>query len=450
MRLPDPATARFATLTYANPAAPRPPPVLHFATPPGKPLLVIGRADADIVLDQPLVVAPPRRARVAGRPPRAVATSRRRTARSSTALASTRRARSRRATSCRSARSGSPTTATASTRSTSAARSASTRRRSATRSATRRSSTETTVSIEPCELVAVVGHSGAGKSTLMMALCGFQPRDPRARRDQRRRPVRALSTRTARMLGYVPQDDILHRALTVDARAATTRRGCACRPTPPTPRSPRASRACSRRSTWPATQHQRIDALSGGQRKRVSIACELLADPVLLFLDEPTSGLDPGLERKLMYTLRKLADGGRTIVLVTHATANIEHVRSHRVPGRRPHGLLRPARAGARRSSASTTSPTSTRHRPSRRGRRDAGGRRGIAASLQYQKYVVERPARAPAAPSVEQRAETAAARADVTHSSRWRQLAILHAALPRAGARRPQQPRAAARCRRR
>jgi len=66
-----------------------------------------------------------------------------------------------------------------------------------------------------------------------------------------------------------------------------------------------------------------VENLSGGQRKRVSIGAELLADPSLFFLDEPTSGLDPGLEKKMMYTLRRLADSGRTVVLVTHATANI-------------------------------------------------------------------------------------------------------------------------------
>jgi hypothetical protein len=66
-----------------------------------------------------------------------------------------------------------------------------------------------------------------------------------------------------------------------------------------------------------------IENLSGGQRKRVSIGAELLADPSLFFLDEPTSGLDPGLEKKMMYTLRRLADSGRTVILVTHATANI-------------------------------------------------------------------------------------------------------------------------------
>src|SRR6476661_3866552 len=66
-----------------------------------------------------------------------------------------------------------------------------------------------------------------------------------------------------------------------------------------------------------------VSKLSGGQRKRVSIALELLAKPSIFFLDEPTSGLDPGLDRKMMYLLRKLADKGHTIVLVTHATSNI-------------------------------------------------------------------------------------------------------------------------------
>jgi len=67
-----------------------------------------------------------------------------------------------------------------------------------------------------------------------------------------------------------------------------------------------------------------VRQLSGGQRKRVSIGVELLADPKLFFLDEPTSGLDPGLDKKMMQLLRKLSDQGRTVILVTHATANIK------------------------------------------------------------------------------------------------------------------------------
>src|SRR5260370_2011580 len=66
-----------------------------------------------------------------------------------------------------------------------------------------------------------------------------------------------------------------------------------------------------------------VSKLSGGQRKRVSIALELLANPGVFFLDEPSCGLDPGLDRKMMSLLRRLADRGRTIILVTHATNNI-------------------------------------------------------------------------------------------------------------------------------
>ena len=70
-------------------------------------------------------------------------------------------------------------------------------------------------------------------------------------------------------------------------------------------------------------RHQIINSLSGGQRKRASIAVELLGNPSLFFLDEPTSGLDPSLEKKMMLQLRELANNGRTVILVTHATANL-------------------------------------------------------------------------------------------------------------------------------
>ena len=63
--------------------------------------------------------------------------------------------------------------------------------------------------------------------------------------------------------------------------------------------------------------------LSGGQRRRTSVAVELLGKPGLLFLDEPTTGMDPGLETKMMELFRKLADGSRGVALVTHATKNL-------------------------------------------------------------------------------------------------------------------------------
>jgi ABC-type multidrug transport system ATPase subunit/pSer/pThr/pTyr-binding forkhead associated (FHA) protein len=177
------------------------------------------------------------------------------------------------------------------------------------------------LSIPPRKFVALVGGSGAGKSTLMDALNGLRPaHDGKVLYNGQDyyHNLAAFSTQ----LGYVPQDDIVHRDLTVE-RALYY-----------------AAKMRLPNDFTDAQINQRIEEvledvemlsrrkllvskLSGGQRKRVSIALELLANPSLFFLDEPTSGLDPGLDRKMMFLLRKLADKGHTIVLVTHATNNI-------------------------------------------------------------------------------------------------------------------------------
>lgn len=179
---------------------------------------------------------------------------------------------------------------------------------------------DVSLSIHPREFVALVGGSGAGKSTLMKALSGFTPVQGQVlvNGDDLYRSYGLYRS----ILGYVPQDDIIHRHLTVGGALRYAARL----------RLPDATAAeIDQRVTTVLDQVEMtahtgklVEALSGGQRKRVSIAAELLADPGLFFLDEPTSGLDPGLEKKMMATLRRLADAGRTVVLVTHATANID------------------------------------------------------------------------------------------------------------------------------
>jgi len=67
-----------------------------------------------------------------------------------------------------------------------------------------------------------------------------------------------------------------------------------------------------------------IRTFSGGQKKRASIAVELLSDPNLLYLDEPASGLDPGTERSLMESLRAMSKSGKTIIMVTHSTLQLQ------------------------------------------------------------------------------------------------------------------------------
>lgn len=186
---------------------------------------------------------------------------------------------------------------------------------------TKRILNEVNLSIYPKEFVALVGGSGAGKSTLMKALSGFAPAKPGQvllNGDDLYRSFGAYRS----ILGYVPQDDIIHRQLTV--RSALTY-AAQLRLPDATP-AELQKRIVDVLQQVEMTEHaaKPVHKLSGGQRKRVSIAVELLAEPGLFFLDEPTSGLDPGLEKKMMYTLRNLADAGRTIVLVTHATANID------------------------------------------------------------------------------------------------------------------------------
>jgi ABC-type multidrug transport system ATPase subunit/pSer/pThr/pTyr-binding forkhead associated (FHA) protein len=173
--------------------------------------------------------------------------------------------------------------------------------------------------IEPGQLVALVGGSGAGKSTLMKTLLGIAPVS------EGNVYLNGVSLRQnfnlyRSQIGYVPQDDIVHRHLTVEEVLTYA---CNLRLPPDTDLGQVLGQTLEQ-VQLEHVRHNPIVTLSGGQRKRVSIGVELLADPKLFFLDEPTSGLDPGLDKEMMNLLRHLADQGRTIVLVTHATANIE------------------------------------------------------------------------------------------------------------------------------
>ena len=179
---------------------------------------------------------------------------------------------------------------------------------------------DVSLSIYPREFVALVGGSGAGKSTLLNAMSGFAPADGRVLVNGDDLYDNFAAYRS--ILGYVPQDDIIHAQLPV--RNALTY--AARLRLPDATGAEIDDRVGKVLAEVEMGEHadKQVGRLSGGQRKRVSIASELLAEPGLFFLDEPTSGLDPGLEKKMMYTMRRLADGGRTVLLVTHATANID------------------------------------------------------------------------------------------------------------------------------
>ena len=178
------------------------------------------------------------------------------------------------------------------------------------------------MTVLPREFIAVVGGSGAGKSTFMNALIGFRPGKGDVRLNGHDFYKEYENFR--HQLGYVPQSDILHSMLTVEKALDYAARLRLPSDISRAERAKRISQVLDTVSMNTETiRNTRISNLSGGQRKRVSIAAELLADPKLIYLDEATSGLDPGLEKKMMYTLRRMADEGRTVILITHATDNI-------------------------------------------------------------------------------------------------------------------------------
>ncbi|WP_055489295.1 FHA domain-containing protein [Streptomyces sp. TP-A0356] len=171
-------------------------------------------------------------------------------------------------------------------------------------------------------LLAVVGPSGAGKSTLLNALTGQRPAERGAVLYDGRDLYRDYAELRQR-IGLVPQDDILHAQLTV-RRALTY--AAELRFPQDTAREERRARVDEviRELGLEERAGQSIQSLSGGQRKRVSVALELLTKPSLLFLDEPTSGLDPGMDRSVMHMLRGLADDGRTVIVVTHSVLSLD------------------------------------------------------------------------------------------------------------------------------
>ncbi len=177
------------------------------------------------------------------------------------------------------------------------------------------------LSIQPGEFVAVVGGSGAGKSTLLSALTGFTPAtEGRVFYNGIDYYQHFDLFRTS--LGYVPQDDIIHKQLTVQQVLHYAAR---LRLPPDTTEQERSQLVEAAMQQLQLTERRdtQVSELSGGQRKRVSIGVELLNQPGLFFLDEPTSGLDPGLEETMMYLFRDLSRQGRTVIVITHATKNI-------------------------------------------------------------------------------------------------------------------------------
>ncbi len=174
---------------------------------------------------------------------------------------------------------------------------------------------------QPREFVVVVGQSGGGKSTLVDAVAGYRPAT-HGRVQVNDIDVYKNFDAIRNEIGYVPQKDIIHMELTVYQALDFAAQ---LRMPKDTSKEERHKRIVEVLEDLDLTHRQdvQVSGLSGGQQKRVSIGVELLTRPGLFFLDEPTSGLDPGTETAFMHLMRRLADQGRTIIMVTHATKNV-------------------------------------------------------------------------------------------------------------------------------
>ena len=174
----------------------------------------------------------------------------------------------------------------------------------------------------PGTLTAVIGPSGAGKSTFARLVAGYtHPTTGVVTFEGHNIHAEYASLRSR--IGMVPQDDVVHGQLTVNQALMYA---AELRLPPDTTKEDRRQVVAQVLEELEMTRHAetRVDKLSGGQRKRASVALELLTGPSLLILDEPTSGLDPALDRQVMTMLRQLADAGRVVLVVTHSLTYLD------------------------------------------------------------------------------------------------------------------------------
>ena len=174
----------------------------------------------------------------------------------------------------------------------------------------------------PGTLTAIIGGSGAGKTTLSRLIAGYtSPTSGSVTFEGHNIHTEYASLRSR--IGMVPQDDVVHRQLTVNQALGYA---AELRLPPDTSKADRDQVVAQVLEELELTKHAdtRVDKLSGGQRKRASVALELLTGPSLLILDEPTTGLDPALDRQVMMMLRQLADAGRVVLVVTHSVSYLD------------------------------------------------------------------------------------------------------------------------------
>ena len=182
---------------------------------------------------------------------------------------------------------------------------------------------ECNIEIPSNSLLAVMGPSGCGKSTLLKALNGESP-GTSGHVYIGGQELNRYFDYLKMQIGYVPQDDIVHRELTVDQSLWYS--GKLRLPQLTDQQLKSKINQVLEELNISHIRSSLVSNISGGQRKRVSIAVEILTDPLILFLDEPTSPLDPQTIEDFLSILRKLSQKGTTVVMVTHKPEDLAYM----------------------------------------------------------------------------------------------------------------------------
>ena len=176
--------------------------------------------------------------------------------------------------------------------------------------------------IEPGEFVTILGGSGAGKSTLLGCINGFERAGVEGHVLINGIDLYQNYNKLKLIMGYVPQSDAdLPAELTVYEHIRATA-GLRMPGEKKEQISERVDKVIHDLMLFPK-KNELIGKLSGGEKRRVSIAMELAADPMMIFMDEATSGLDPSSETEVMNISRRIAhEQNKIVLMITHNTKN--------------------------------------------------------------------------------------------------------------------------------
>ncbi len=169
--------------------------------------------------------------------------------------------------------------------------------------------------IEPGKMVLILGGSGAGKTTFINAVTGYE----KAKAAIRQGDVNVYDDyeKMKYRIGMVPQQDLLRGDDTVIMTLSNAAEMRMPTSADSTERKERVNELL-RLFGLENVRGELVDKLSGGQRKRLSIATEFVANPSIFILDEPDSGLDGVMARDLMKQLRNIADQNKIVMVITH------------------------------------------------------------------------------------------------------------------------------------